>query len=448
MNLRSGRRKAGGEFARFVIESLALFGAVALPLALLDGWIGIFAAAAIIALYVRRRGGRGMPRESARPEPHAGFQFLRGVAMFLAFLSVTILPILVWILWAFPQAGGTVGLSLSGALWLATGVLLGTLGMAGLALSRLRQDGEVFGRFAGRMRAGGAWEAFRPAARDLALSFGLMGAVSVGASMPGIKMLIERMTEHGHHPDWLEVAITMPAVPIWLFASVVLLVLCCRPPLGGDADGPPHDAEAASRRLRPALTGFSMVACAAVILGSIGHVMHLGVFGVYGPIAEIGPMTNVSAGIGDWVADQRALGRSNREIAAELQRQGHWAPESPDAGLIELMPMLKDVKSSDTIGGSACRYSVDAGVADLENLRGVDWLLAEQASQPVKYCLAVACPSPTRWEDDSTLSLFSSHTSRNRYWIEDMFVDLFAWGADAPGGYCTTTGAVSERYQG
>ena len=112
------------------------------------------------------------------------------------------------------------------------------------------------------------------------------------------------------------------------------------------------------------------------------------------------------------------------------------------------MPVLKDEKSSESFQSSACRFNIDADVADMEDVRGVEWLPAVEAALPVKYCLAVACPSATRWPEDSTLSLFSSHSSRNRYWMEIMFIDIFGWGAAEPGGYCTATGAVADRFQG
>lgn len=450
------RWNSSGSVTQFIFETLALLIAVTVPITLLGGGIGLLVCAGVVAIYLTICHKTGRPdHATAQPDPPAArVRFLRSLALLMALAAVGLPPVLAWNFWAFPaidypaSMGALNWFSFAGTLWLIAGLLLVSLLFGALAVAGLRQDGERIGPCYRRFLAEGGRDAFRSALSCFAIFFGLAGLVSVGGSMPALTLLFETITRHGRYPDWLEVAIAIPTVPIWLFASVVLLVLYRRLNHRAVPAGQPGDARTTKRRGGLLPTGFALLAGAAAILGGIGHVMHIGIFGKFGPVAEIGPMRTVADELGGWVAEQRDIGRSSGEIVAALRNHGRWEPASPDTGLTELMPMLKDEKSYDSIQGSACRFTIEADVADPDELRSVDWLPAEEASQPVKYCLVVACPSPTRWPEDSTLSLFSSHSSQNRYWQDSMFVDLFGRGPAEAGGYCTTTGALADRFQG
>ena len=113
----------------------------------------------------------------------------------------------------------------AGTVWLTAGLLLGVLVTAGMAVASLRQDGENIGQCYRRFLAKGLWEAFGPAASSFAFLFGIMSLVAIGGAMPALLTLFAKVTRNGPYPEWLEMVIALPSVPIWLFGSVFLLVL-------------------------------------------------------------------------------------------------------------------------------------------------------------------------------------------------------------------------------
>ncbi|NNG04981.1 MAG: hypothetical protein HKM95_12900 [Inquilinus sp.] len=433
-----------------------MFAAAVTPIVLLNGGFGILIAAGVIYYFLMRRGKAGIPAtETVQPEEDfAKFRFRRGVATFLAFLAISVPPIAAWILWAFPGIAAPAGpdelqwLTLPAVISAMVGLLLASLLFFWLSVASLRQKGESVRQGYRRALAGRGWAAFRPALTNFAMLFGMMGLASVFPSLSALIEVFERTTRHGRLPDPLEMAIAMPAVPIWLYASIVLMALFRRLNLEDLTETSYHEGGPSPRRSGPVIASAAVAAGAAVMLGALGNVLHLGVLGAYGPVSSAGPIATVVVELEDWVDEQSERGRPSHEIAAELRHFGRWAPASPDHGLVELMPSLKTGKSFERIDSTACRYSIEAGIADIDELGDIDWLPEDEAARPVKYCLTIECPSQTRWPEDATTSLSSSHSSRKRYWILNIQFDIFAWGVAEPGGYCTTSGAVADRFQG
>lgn len=439
--------------ARFVLETLLVFVAAATPIVLLDGGFGILISAGIVYFYLKKRGdqqGTGSP--PAEPDPEfAKFRTYRGRASLLAFVGLSLLPIAAWILWAFPtiaEPDWPAWLSFAGVMSVMVGMLLASLALGWMAVASLRRRGESVGQAYDRVLAGRTWEALRLAIANFAMYLAMLGMVALYSSLTGMIKLLNRMTPSGGLPDSLEVAIAMPAAPIWLYASIVLLALFLR--LSSEDPFVGHDGHesTASHRSHPAFACATLALGGAVMLGAMANIIHLAVLSAYGPIAQVGPITAVVVEIDDWLEIQQESGRTSPEIVAEIQGYGRWTPASPDAGLVQLIPTLKTGKTYGAIGESTCSFAIEAGLADIDALSAIDWLPQDEAEQPVTYCLSVDCPSPTRWPDDTTLSLFSSHSSQNRYWIAEFFLDIFATGAVEPGGYCTTAGGVADQFQG
>ena len=105
------------------------------------------------------------------------------------------------------------------------------------------------------------------------------------------------------------------------------------------------------------------------------------------------------------------------------------------------------------LGGGKGRKGLRLSIADNVALQDQDWIQDFEAeSQPlpdVGYCIRLACPSPVVWHERPVVILASSHPSRNSYWADSVFLDLFGNGrAFEPGGYCTVDGELAAAYQG
>ncbi len=441
---------------RLIFETVIVFVAAALPIVLLNGGLGILISAGILYYYLKKWGNSASSAAAAsEPDPDfAKFRFFRGLASILAFVGLSLLPITAWLLWAFPtlaelvRPDGATWLSVDGVIWAMAGMLMASLLFAWMAVASLRWPGESMGQCYHRVLAGRLWETVRPVVMNFALYQAMMGIIALYSALPGMIRLLETTTPNSRLSGALEMAIAMPAVPIWLYASIVLIAFFKRLAYEDLIAGQNGQGSSAMHRSTPAISCFAVSASAAVVLVALANVMHLAVFGVLGPVGQVRPITAVVTEVEDWVAAQRESGRPVREIVGEFQFRGRWTPDSPNSGLVDLIPALKTGKSYGSINESTCTFSIEARVADLNEFRSIDWLPEDEATQPVAYCLSVDCPSPTRWPQDSTLSLYSSHSSQNRYWMANRFLDIFGWGASEPGGYCTTTGSVSGYFQG
>ncbi len=142
-----------------------------------------------------------------------------------------------------------------------------------------------------------------------------------------------------------------------------------------------------------------------------------------------------------WVATQREQGRTAAEIAAELNRAGGWSPDAPEAGLATLIGEPGQVLSH------GCSIVMAAGVADLFEHGAIAWLPDEQAASDLKYCIRMTCP--VGGQSEPMLRFVSSHATESKSWGTYAFTDFFRQGrAPTPGGYCTATGELSDRFRG
>lgn len=438
---------------RFLLETLLVFVAAAAPIVLLNGGIGILISAGILYFFLKRRDKSAGPGPIARePDPaFAKFRFYRGFASIMAFIGLSLMPIAAWIFWAFPEITElyeSAWLSYSGAIGAMAGMLAASLLLGWLAVASLRWPGETMGDAYRRVLAGREWDALRPVVMNFAMYLAMMGIVGLYSSLSGLIRLFGTITQNGRLTDALEAAIALPAVPGWLYAAIVLLALFRRLNAEDALADLYGDEWPAMGQTRPALACAAVAGCGAVMLLAMGNLMHHAVFGVFGPVGQVRPITAIVTGIEDWVAREQESGRSGREIVAALRTHGRWSPANPESGLVVLIPALKTGKSYGAMSESPCDFSLEAGLANIDDLGDFDWLPEDEATQTVAYCLSIDCPSPTRWPDDATRSLYSSHSSQNRYWVADRFLDVFGWGAEEPGGFCTTTGAMADRFQG
>lgn len=440
-----------GDGARgFAIETVVLWVALSAPAMLLHSRLGALITGGIALLYVYL-GARGK-RIGGAPAPTALHAILQTVAMWLVIMALTVPPVMAWLLWAFPGLGRHIGgpaylPSAAGALGLMIGLLIGSLAIAGASALLLRRNNEPIGAVGRRFLADAA-RGYEPTVAAVAVAFAVIGLMTMAAAAVSFGLLIDTLTPHRTLPLAWEVTVAAPALPMGFLASAVLLVIFRRLLRSSSAADERQDAAPVMARSGRIAAGVATLASGAMVVGTIGYFLHVGLFAAFGVVASIEPAYTVADGIDDWVAEQQEAGRSGGEIAALLDEHGQWTPGSPESGLGVLMPMLKDEKSSGETEAAACRFTIEAAAADPDALRDIDWLPAADAARPVRYCLAVACPGPTRWPDDVTLSLFSSHASRNRYWTENRFLDVFAHGATEPGGYCMTDGSLAERFQG
>jgi hypothetical protein len=190
---------------------------------------------------------------------------------------------------------------------------------------------------------------------------------------------------------------------------------------------------------------------------------------------------STAGALDDWSAGQLAAGRPTAEIVAMVNEHGRWSTAEPDKGLPELLPGLgEDLAEMDL--RRDCRITVASAPADPEEIGTIEWPnmsdwtpaierysdesnrvgkaaeaeneVVPEADEPyeppaLRYCIRVACASPVAWNAPPSVFLYSSHPGSSPEWMWWMRIDLFAAGrAPEPGGYCTETGALAERYQG
>ncbi len=251
-------------------------------------------------------------------------------------------------------------------------------------------------------------------------------------------------------PTW-DIAITYPAFPTALLTAAVMLSvlrftstrdvksddLLTRYYLDGDTVLPALDPRAKKILVFTIAAGW-----AATLYVSI-YPLHLAKIARQSSIRGVVPFIETVQAVDALIAAQREAGRSNVEIAAELNRIGSWTPDAPGAGLATL------VEVPERTFVDSCRLRLAADVTDTTAHGAFDWLPAEQADSDLKYCLAVTCTTALPWETPPALLLVSSHDSQAPNWSIRFSADVFADGvAYAPGGYCTADGRLAEEFQG
>ncbi len=447
-----GRLTAG-----FLLEAFTLFVVLAAPYLILHAAEGILIAGALALCYLIwafAEAVRRSPESSPSGLKATGFATLHLIGGTLAVGGFVTLLVLGWIHWAYrvTDADGNAeqmwNLLPAGPLVsISVAAVLASAAVLVASLAPLRRDAEKFGDFYRRIWASGSRTTFFPSLAALTLGLVVAGLLNVGGALISMSVLLENMAPHRTVPGWVavwEVAAVYPVIPIGLFAVAAMLAAHRRmiPAIFAHIDSRQIHVRHAERFA----TRLATLGGAAVTLGAITYFVHLGTVAGLGTVAELGPSVAVIEELEAWVAAQRADGRTNIEIAAALEENGRWTPDTPDAGLIVLLPKLDTDPMS--IRDSACRYRVAVGVADTAELEGFEWLAAEQATLDVRYCLAISCPNPVVWDTEPRLMLYSSHASRNLYWQENLFMNPFGEGVAEPGGYCTAEGDLADSFQG
>jgi hypothetical protein len=249
-------------------------------------------------------------------------------------------------------------------------------------------------------------------------------------------------------PIW-DLAIDLPVLPATLLVAAVLfsaprLSPACRVEYSllarayMDSDPIPNGR---NRRAKKVL-GLTVVGGGAAALFVTLYPVHVAVVSATSWMRGIEPLLETTKAVDASVARQREAGRSKAEIAAELNRIGFWSPEAPDAGLATL------VEVSEGVFVDTCPVRITAGVTGPAAPGVDDRPAAEQAASDLKYCIAVSCSLPVRWRTPPALMLVSSHDSRSTLWNQRLFIDAFANGTTAGGGYCTADGRLAEDFQG
>ncbi len=283
---------------------------------------------------------------------------------------------------------------------------------------------------------------------DVALLLGTVCLIPI-IEFSDFHQLVTIINNNAVVPIW-DLAIAFPVIPATFLAAAILLSAPRLSPsflvkyselpqayMGGEPVLPGLDNRAKK------ILGLTVVSGMAATLFVVLYPFHVALVAAESWVKGLTPLMETMEAVDSTLATQREAGRSTAEIAAELNRIGSWNADAPDAGLATL------VEEPGRVFVDTCSVRTAAGVTNPSDHGAFDWLPAEQAASDLKYCIAISCASPVRWDAPPALILVSSHDSQATHWIERVFLDVFADGAAvSPGGYCTADGGLAERFQG
>lgn len=435
---------------RFLAETTGLFVLLAAPWVVLGTDLsGLLSAGIAIAWLVWSlvAGYRGRPRggDSQRWQLLSAGLYV-GSGGLLA-VAVAVGVVLGWAIWAY-DLGDDHLISFMPrilAISIATGLALTAAGYFG-GLALMRRHGVLSGSLPALARADLAGLFSSPTWLSYAFSFGLIGLMSTVGGAVSMHGVIDQIVP-GRTATMTEVAAIFPVLPLGLLATAALLSLS-RPLIAGmsmqiDEIRARLNPDAGGISRPPAWRGPTAIAASAVVLASIVHPLHFGMVAALSVVHGIAPWQASSQAVTGWVAEQRDAGRGDAEISAELTAFGHWSPQAPGEGLAALLPALSNGLDTE------CSVSLAAATADPAAVAGIEWMSDDLKAAGLKYCLRVACPSPVVWQAPAPVILESSHASHRRFWVKNLYLDIFAEGRAAePGGYCTADGELAAEYQG
>ena len=422
----------------FLVETSVLSVVMAAPFFLLDyGWgaivVGLVFLGYILwtAMLIRRR-------EKTEAAPPLRVRLL-AVAVILSagfmFAGLAISVVLGWISWAYRDAifpAPARGFAVAAVI-----VVVPAMVIALIAMYPGREDGPAAAFRAGFRRRGFAvlWTSFNS---DAASVLSLLCLVVFAAGAAFWLSLAPELNFGGGPLIW-ELAMAVPVLPLALITGAAMLsayrrsfanhlstkglVRACT----GDAGAP-----------LTLVGGLSILCGSLITLYVVLYAIHFGIVLALSSTAGVSATAKTAETIEEWAEVQRGDGRTETGLAVILNEYGGWNPESPEAGIPALFPELSEaMPAGGNIGEVACNITVAAAVT------------AERTAPDLTYCIRTACPSPVAWNAPDTVMLASSHSSGNRQWVKNYFIDFFAEGrAPAPGGYCTTDGELADSYQG
>ena len=197
-----------------------------------------------------------------------------------------------------------------------------------------------------------------------------------------------------------------------------------------------------------ALAGIAVLCGWGITLFAVLYPLHLASVLATSTAAGLESLGETVQAVEQWSEEQRASGQTDFQIAQLLDQHGRSSADSADSGLPALLPRLEAVLGRDHGAGiGQCRVAAGAGTTAL--VREVDWRDEQPASSGLRYCVRVACPSPTVWAAPAPVVLYSNQASQKEQWSRYLFLDLRAQGrAPVPGGNCTAEGDLADRFQG
>lgn len=475
-----------GDLARsFLVHAAAVFIAMNLSYALLDGVLGPIGAAAILTLYVLGRSFRKKRQRSSRPKVggargwlaallcHAsGFMTITGAtaAVIVGWLSVTYEPFDIGGMRISPQddiAGGlphALILLAGGLVSMALSVLLLNWGQGGL------------GRLSDRLRRHGPGLVLAPWLTETALLLLLSGGVGLFVASVPIGLLVDAMSL-GRADGLFEIVERFPFVALGLAALAVLATasvhLLTDFALFEDMAGTLQAAEDTPRRRDarlPVLATFTLAGSAGIV-GSMVWGLHVAFLAAGASVPALLAAQSTADVLDERAFELQASGHGAAEFIAAVNENGSWLAESPQGGLVALLPALAE-PLAETGLPPGCRIAVAAAAATAEDAArpvpdlpdprpatpgaaagaDTDYEVTSREPRrapPLRYCVKVTCPVPVTWDAPAALALYSSHPSGRPDWLLNAFFDMFAEGrAAAPGGYCTVNGQLAPSYQG
>jgi hypothetical protein len=460
---RSPRRWTARPGSVFIVETLALFAAMVAPYFLLGYDRGVIVNAfivlgyfVIVLAYLVWSGWKLWRKSSATRQPLKVSLLILGFreSIVLIALGLTFAIIGGWIHWAyriefFPGRSAM-------AFWATLIAILVLAPALFLALARPRGEGTPANDFLATVRDKGLAPFRESWLCGIAVTLAIICSAMVLTSVSALVQILEAQNLGEELAVW-ELALAFPYIPLGLIATAAMLSIfrITGTSRKSNAEIVQAYAEESADFPAPASAtdsfGGLAVTCAWVItLYAILYPVHFGVVAALSSVVGISPALATADAVETWVEEQRAEGKTGAEMAAILNEYGRWSEDTPDSGLPELFPDLKDSLPATSYSGlESCSITLAAGVADPAAVSGVDWLEPEQAASDLRYCIRTACPSPVAWNAPDTVLLASSHASHNEQWMEYAFIDVFAQGrAPAPGGYCTADGKLADGFQG
>ena len=436
----------------FLAEALILSAVMAAPYFLLENFWGMIVIALVVLGYIVWVVGSAVRRSRAgeRP-PFKAHLLVAGIQTCAAFITVGLgaAIILAWVSWAYSI--DIIAETTGAIVWLIPGVAVAAPALfLAIIASRPGRESRPTPDFRAAIHRKGFGPFRRSWLAASAFTLAIFCLLVVIAGVFAAQFLLDSFNT-GEEPSMWDVVLTFPFLPLALIAGAAMLAIF----RAGERENSTRAIVQAYAEeggsAAPGTGGGLAVACGlAVTLYVILYPFHLGLVAWLSPVAGITPTMDTAEAVETWVEEQRAEGRTGAELAAILDEHGRWSADSPEAGLPELFPDLKDTLPSEgTSELASCSITLAAGVADPAAVRDVDWLEVEQAESDLRYCIRTSCPSPVKWEAPGSILLFSSHFSQNEHWVENIFIDVFATGrAIAPGGYCTASGELAESFQG
>ena len=442
---------------RIVLETLILTAVMAASYYPLDnGWGMIVIAVVVLAYFVWAVGSAIWRRRGGERPPFMVHLLVAAIQICAVFITVGVgaVVILAWVSGAY--SADIIAETTGAVVWLYTGVALAAPALfLAIVASRPGRGGSPAADFRAAIHRKG-FGPFRGSwltASAFTLASFCLFTVIAGEVMG--RLLLDNLytMNPGVPPSLWDVVRTFPFLPPALIAGAAMLAIF----RAGERENTTraivqaYAEEGGSVAPGAGVGGGLAVACGmAVTIYAILYPLHLGMVAALSSVAGIAPAQGTAEAVETWVVEQRAEGRTGAELAAILNEHGRWSAESPEAGLPELFPNLKERLSPEDFAGNVnCSITLAAGIADPAAVRDADWLEVDQAESDLRYCVRTACPSPVTWDAPDSILLYSSHPSRNEHWLENIFIDVFVTGrATAPGGYCTASGELADSFQG